>query len=1252
MTTPAPAPNQVPGSFSIPAAAPVYVDGISTTAGSAAIQAPPFNALPSQRFWSSQRRSIGDPHDELLVITMPSAQMVNYLAFDLAHFPHQARFFWLPPGVPVPGSAVPQSDASKWKPVLTKRGVPLVITVSGSVPAMVNSPAALKADVNPYHYGAGHWMHHDEDITPFLGATLIIALTRRLSGPGGYPVDPSGHPSVYPLGVRSLDIGYRATSKDDLPSTLRSPSTVTERLPFAVVTDLLGSPVQLAVRENRASDLLQGKSWQSAPQPYPYSVVLLYADCRDSAGNPQVIDGLIIDPLTSGVSMNVYYSGSPPPPGEFRAVDTPLSFPVTQAYGASVPSVGTDGILFPDAAGWLSIDNAAVQWNPAQPWWAAFEIMPQFSSSDPHTYAVADWGAFQLIWNGTAGAWQMTSAGGTTAAQPFAHAVNDRIWLAVGYDGQNVGFCTSGGGTSVIPSSAPGATGQLLLGGVANQSAPGNMRLRSLVLKQEQISFAQGDSGATLPPQVIQFIADSFAYVTPSLIPRDDTGTTRNSLMRFAPAFCLGSPLNINPYGFVGGPGDLYANATWTPVCRDGKVAKGTFRFDPVLASCIKLEFTNLLARTYNYYAASVKTVRTMPDPSSGNTHLPVVTPVVTSPSASGMTSAQAQAATTSPAAPVPDTGLAVNQSAAPTVSWPDSQPLTPPAPATGGLPTEGLTAPTPAADQALSAFGPLYQMQSWQQAPGASGFSATGTHSYQEQQVVQRSRTAYFAGLSSLLLSRVDYTTQHDPDRYTDLFLDTAFIDPATMEYTGPDPQPWSWQPGELSVPYGLSGFAQVSSLPFPSTRNVTAIQFAAQQSDPVQLLPDPDFSDPALRSWAPVGDAAPLQLSDSYTSAIGELAQVTRIPSQYSWELLEQAYPSWAAIMATGFSWQQLEGAAQSLGYGGITSVGGVRTTDAGRVYAAARVFAPADLTFPLYLQIVDADTGAILAQEPQQVQAGVPAEWFVGATLAPGATSAMTWSQVESTYPIWADITGLLWQDINQVAQPAGSSLVVQLVQYGISDDTWDVDTLSIFEDSIVWEFSNDGGNSWWPAYDIRNNPQGVLVLPPPSGPALSAGTRLMWRLSGYRPGLVVNSLAIRPWYGSLPGGVRAGIPVAGGPNLNIQDHYPPIADDPRWKAWSSPIPQDWWFAFRQQLSLEVTQAAPPAEAPVPQVYAAIGQIVVIAPAQPGGGGSQPDGPVTWSDLYANVYQGIYGTPDGGDIYTDNFGNNTYPLADDPN
>jgi hypothetical protein len=97
----------------------------------------------------------------------------------------------------------------------------------------------------------------------------------------------------------------------------------------------------------------------------------------------------------------------------------------------------------------------------------------------------------------------------------------------------------------------------------------------------------------------------------------------------------------------------------------------------------------------------------------------------------------------------------------------------------------------------------------------------------------------------------------------------------------------------------------------------------------------------------------------------------------------------------------------------------------------------------------------------------------------------------------------------------------------------------------------------------------------------------------------------------------------------------------------------VPQDWWFSFRQQLALESPGPAAPAPPAGPANFVTPNVIIFVPPAQSGGGGgSGPvSGPVTYSDVYSAPYTGFYGAPDGGDVYTDLFGNNTYAFSDDP-
>ncbi len=151
-----------------------------------------------------------------------------------------------------------------------------------------------------------------------------------------------------------------------------------------------------------------------------------------------------------------------------------------------------------------------------------------------------------------------------------------------------------------------------------------------------------------------------------------------------------------------------------------------------------------------------------------------------------------------------------------------------------------------------------------------------------------------------------------------------------------------------------------------------------------------------------------------------------------------------------------------------------------------------------------------------------------------------------------------------------------LKVRVVQKSPSVDVWNMDTLSMFADPIVWSFSNDGGYTFWDAYDIKNDPTGVLVFPDSetvpqsvsgSTVPISPGQALIWRAISYAPGSKISSVVIRPWYGGILSGIthRVGI-VNGGPNVMPYDQYAPIEQDPSFQTWHGPIPQDWFYRYR--------------------------------------------------------------------------------------
>jgi hypothetical protein len=1231
MADPIDVPTPPPGYLSTPSMAPLTVDGLPLADATGALLSTPSTPgqqqAESQRFWSTPPRPLGDPHDEVLLIKLAKPTQINYIELDLPHFPHHFYIFYWEP------------TKKAWLEIQAQPNKYSVrFYIDGAVPQVIGPANVMQAHQHPSHYGADHWVHYSADLVPFTATKLRLSGNRNFGSTKGGPVDVHGRPANYALGVRNLDFGTRILSRQDVPLTDRDPDIITERESFTVVTDIAGSPVELSMRENRASDLILGRMWKCEPQPFSYAVIPLYVDARDPQGNPQVIDRFYLNPITSGVRVNLYYSETPPDASDFDAEDTPLTFPLTRQAGQGIPTLDSDGLAFPDKIAYIDVSNQAMQWDPTKPFWVGVDIQPQFNSSATTDHVIWDAGPFSLLWRDQE--WTLAFDDGYLTLPPYDHQINQHLQFVIGYDGQQVSFYSPEGGVILLPATIEDLTVAAIRFGAEEGFTDedliitGDYRLHSFVLKKESLPFISGPGGIEVPQPVADFISDPAAYVLKAPYAGQDTGSTKNSLLRFGLQFVMGTPENgINPWGFVGGPGNVYDDVVWTPINRDFTLAKGFMQFNPTRAACFKFEFTNLQPQPYEVYQPKTTKVQVFPS---------------------------AIVASSTPTQPSGDSGagssgLIANNDAVHPLQYADAIRLRYTAPtqtALGGLPpTEAMYATDPATAQRLAQYGGMYHFQPWQPPATTPRFNTTASHYYETVDVVQNSRVAYFVALSGLSMYRVDYATDDDTDQYLETFGDLLHVASSN----------WPWQPGALSTPADIAAPVTATSVVFPSRRKVRGIQFASQQSSAVQLLIDPDFDDPELRAWSPVGDIAPLELSEDFNASVGSTVKIQRESGIDNWADMEANWASWDELEAsiagdTRPNWNDLEVDTEGGTVGGVVYGANVETTKAGRLYAAARVYTDVPLTEPLVLQILD-ESGTVLAEAERTVTGGHVTEWYVGYTIGEGGgTESETWDEIEASnaspsLPNYNDLAIQTWDTVDTTELPLGTKVSVQLLQRGSTTDTFFVDNLSLFEDAIVWEFSNDGGANWWPVYDIRNDPHGVFIFPDPTTPTISTGTQLMWRVTGYRPYLHVNSLAIRPWYGSLPLGVPHREPGMGGPNMNPTDHFPPVEQDPRWQAWHEPVPQDWWFVQRQLLLLgrpyiPVDTSTPSSRA---NVWLNPDGLVPIPPVTPPDDSPPPDeehiGPEIYIDIYGDPYTGTYGPEAGGGTYTDNYGNGTY-------
>lgn len=1401
---------QLPGDFGLPAVSQLYVGGMKIEDVIAASQktSPP-KVADSQRFWASPPLPLNHKSLDGIVINLAKPKKINYLSLDLPHFPQHFYLYWW------------NDKTGDWEEFKGPSTGVVRIYIDGSTPGVIGPAAAYQAKQHPSHYGAGHWLHYDIDVSPVTTRKLRLQGTRNFGSRKGSPKTPSGKDAAYSLGVRNLDFGWRVRKKEDVPRTPRDPDILTENQSFTQTLDLLGNPVELKMRENRASDLLRGHPWKSEPMPVPYAVVNFYVDARDAAGNAQIIDRFDITPLQSGASLNLYYADQMPD-ADFGASDAPLVFPFLRPAGEVEPRVEESGILFPDRISYIDVINQGVQWDPAKPYWIALEFQPQWSSADTTPHIIFDAGDLQLAWN--EGVFRLAYGGGALYQQPLAFDINSRLRAVVAYDGDRLSFyMPETGMVANVSGSAAGMTSQAIrLGGeLGDSTAPvvftGHYRLNAMVIKQEPLTFVASDTeGLVVPATLRQFLDDPATYLDKPQYQVDEDGSTDNALLRYLPSFAVStSPESTNRHGFVGGPGTIFEDVVWTPIMRDYTLRAGMLHFHPVRAKFFKFEFTNLTPEPYQTFMPVSRRVKTF----SQQATKPPVNPQKTT---------QITQSATSP-------GLEANADATmQTVRYADTPAITNPSEA-DVLPTEALHAIDLGTQSQLDQRGGLHRFDSWQPGGAAPRYAETSQHVYEEVEVAHAKRIAYFAGLSALKMYRVNYSAPDDTEQYIELFDDTANIDPAYLEervvlgttnhvtnpsfedgttgytlYTsgtatggaiatvagglfgedalkvsattlggtgtdrvgwhstftdldftdqvaysvharqvagsatlrlhveyyddgavflasdsrafdpGPEwervfavmlpPQgtasakvhwwleagggaveyhfdgyqvegahltdycdgdqegcawtgdphesasvradvnirPWHWDGDRLITSSTVGDSVTTMSRRFPSKRRVRGVQFATQQSGPVQLVPDPDFAAPLATHWVPVGDVVAMEHSEDFATTLGTAVRVLRSSGLNTWAELGDAYPTWADLEAgdpsTGDpTWEFLEGDSTVIGGGGIEQRTAVQVSGSGRVRAAARVYADHALAAPLTLQILSAN-GDVLAERDQVVTAGKIVEWSVGYTVGEVPTLHQTWADIMQRdpspgLPTYADLEAGLWADLTDAEVTQSRNLKVRVIQRSAGEDTWYVDSIALFEEAILWEFSNDDGLTWWPALDIRNNPRGVLIFPNSDAPAPTDPTGLRWRVTGFRPGLHVSALDIRPWYAETVFGIPRREPgVSGGPNIQPTDHYPPIEDDPFFRQWSDPVPQDWYYTYRQLLLLD-RQEVPVTPVFRPDVFvnrfALLVSVQHITPPEP------------YLDLYSENYSANYGVPNqaGLGVYED-----VYDPADD--
>jgi hypothetical protein len=918
----------------------------------------------NQQFWSTPARDGLSPVQETLEITLTSPRLVNTVSFDLARFPHVCQVQYVDGN----GDWVPLVEAVS--------NAPAQASIAYSVPARLPKATAMPGHLHPQHSFSGHWEQISLTVRPTTLQHLRLVL-QRVNSPG-VPLDAFGNAVPYSLAVANLIIGYKITEQADVPRSALQSDSFTTRASFATTDDVLGSSVDYALRVNYARSIINNTEaqstliWRCEPQPIPQAVVNFYADVRDDVGNGQIVDRVFLDPLNNGSHITLYYSNDVPV-GGFSSPADPLDS--TKAVLIGTAKISGDALRlgnYGDSAS-VSIDNQAVGFDPTSPWWIGMRCRPNFDQGiDTVEHPLFDCGAVRISL--TAGGLSVY-VDGQQADLPLGYLARQDLTLLISYDTKVFHLHARSGVDEAnhnvpVTSQITASAQAIMIGADLAADIFANIDVVDFVLKEQLLDsddfLLAPDVYSTADTDLLENDQPGVSYISPAedfldvptsyagvpQFERDDAST--DALLRLDPTNALVS--ETYPSGLFGGPGNKYEQMVWTPIPRSYTMQRGWMLLPATKARYWKLEITNLQAQYRDVYLPTAQLVKTFP-------------PEV-------ITAFKATLSTRDRGGVADDLGaltMASLTSATPYFDFPVYV-------STGGTETGIANTEVYIADD-VSTADRLYRSRGWtwgyqplNSPNNAPRFTQAQRHTYRTELITSTAKLGYVVGLRRIEFARTVYTGTEDTGAYEDMFLDQLNITSSN----------WVYDVASEALYSGQGGKAVATSVVFGSTRNVRGLQFAAQQSQPQQMLPDPDFADPQHRHWSFIGDAQPVP--STVIPLVGTVLPVTRTITVGYWGDIAPLYPTYGDLAATTYGNLVNNNVRQGQTTGGIIS-DPVFQPSGGRVYAAARVVAPADLATPLWVQIVDAVTGNVLSEASADVKRDQVTEWYTGYTLGEG-------------------------------------------------------------------------------------------------------------------------------------------------------------------------------------------------------------------------------------------------------------------------
>lgn len=1108
---------------------PIRVDGVRLSAlvdATAGSRQAVRQTDESHRFWASSQRGIASTHRDIMEVSFGTPRLINHLAFEVSRFPLVLRVEYLDRNGDWQGITHTQRRATKRHPRRKPVTEAVRMVISESVPAKVNSAKAVGH--HPQHFGKSHWQQEAWKVIPVKTSKIRFVIARNHQGKP--PRNPHGHAVPYSIAIKNLAIGYRVLSNDDLPPT--PPDTTDPG--WGSSQDILGSQTVYSTYTQPANAVVDGNLstyWRSEPQPFPFAVVNMFLDLRDTEGEAPVVDRFWMDPITTGVQCNLYYSNTVPE-GEFDGSSEPIPLTFREEIGgptyirnASDNQIQAINLGRGRKAG-VSLVQPYHRMRYDQPWWVGIDAGALVATLDPAQHPLVTLGTTQILQEGAE--IKVVAQSGSAARIPLTpslHKINARYRLVIAYHPYDpasqrdayfrIVYMLTGGYEPVVDE-------------VATIPLPNVGSPLKVGLPPDSADYATDMPAATIFGLVVKsealtdeteqwFLDEGGDYVADAENSYLDRYTAQNARLRMHPMFVS----STNQFGIVGGAGNRFGEMEWTPIMRDYSLKQGYLHLPPTKAKFWKFEMTGLMAQPYENF-------------------LPIEREVLVFPPDVVAAHSRVAGGNTNSAHP---SGVATTGNIADAVTYSDALQATRAAQAPPDA-TEVLVVKDPVQAQQVAQTGWVWNYRPWHTGSSAPKFLGTQQHRYESLRVRHTQKVSFFAAIREIKPLRTDYTFGDDTPEYVEHMMDQSHIDEALTSGV-------EYEPGGVR---STSASAKITSKALASYRMVRGVQFASQETDSIQVLTDPDFNASHLDFWTEYGDADIERLGRSDIV-------VNRGWFPYSYRDLETLPQFGTYGSMEGIKYGQLEGNNNASGYaeGGISSEP-YTPSGAGAVIAMAKVSGSGSMNAPIIVEIVSAYDNSVVASTQRWVRDGETDVLRVAYT--PGSViNRRTYADIEtlvSAPTTYGQLEGRKYYQLESENE-LPTDLYARVRQQGPTDDSFHIHRLALYDSPVAWFFSNDDGVTWWQAIDVRNNPYGVLIFPPSDDPeAPGVGRTLRWRAEIYKENGVVNGLHIRPWYGSRSHTVdRSHGLEAIGPNQSIFDDFPATHQHPMWQDRFNPI-----------------------------------------------------------------------------------------------